>query len=229
MGVIQNKIKEMQSYEEKTKNFLTTSGTIIAYDKVSNTADIEYDNPAGVGILSKNNVPVSHGELFAMGNQRGVKCSIAFQGGNIYSPIIIGICDTEYSINSFSEKNDLNSGGFLIDDKLESVPIDTDISPMYKDWINEDGSFFSQEQSGVADIDKEVQKTMFFIDKYSDQENGIINQETKALIKTCKNGDIKIFVGNDIGICINKKTGSIEMYGDVKIKGRLIQGGDTDG
>ena len=56
-------------------------------------------------------------------------------------------------------------------------------------------------------------------DKYKSTENGVTDIITKSTFKMDEDGNINIFVTNNTGIKICPTTGSIELYGQLRVNG----------
>ena len=98
---------------------------------------------------------------------------------------------------------------------------------MMNDWIDENNTNQNKYNNDLwdyhnADIIDDIINCISKITKYTDKEEGVTNLDTKSTIKLRENGDIDIFVANNIGIRINKSNKRIDIYGDLYINGKKI-------
>ena len=223
MGLIRNTIQE-QVNNNNRQYFEPSSGTIISYDKVNNVACVQFLNPYGDGYMRRENVPVSQalGGITSHGVQPGQKCSLTFVNGNIFSPVITGILSS-----TFYQKTNKDQGAYLVDSAILNTDIQVvEISPMYKQWIdleNNDSTKYVNQISpfDTFDLISKYFSMMSDMNHYSDTEQGITHMNTKSTIKLKDNGDIDIFVSNNVGIRISQENGQISLYGfDININGQ---------
>ena len=74
-----------------------------------------------------------------------------------------------------------------------------------------------------SDVAKSINEDTYYLDKYDSGDDGITNLISNGTIKVKKNGDIDIFVSNNIGIRISPNTGKINVYGDICVHGNMIK------
>lgn len=223
MGQIKNTLQKQIDSSSRQK-FFSTSGTILDYDKLYNRATVRYLNPNGEGYVTRRNVPVSSslGGVTHNGLRTSQECTLSFVNGNIFSPIIIGI-----TTSTFNEKENSDQGAFLVDESIRNIDKPNNISPMAEDWIdveNEDKSKYFNEISRYStfDVDSDSFDMMMDIAHFSDTEQGMTHLETHSNMKMKDNGDIEIFVADNVGIRISKATRKIYLYGfDVNINGEI--------
>lgn len=223
MGIIKDKLNEQIDQKGKQKSYDTT-GTILAYNNVTNTATVRFRNPHGEGTFRRENVPVVNtlGGLCGSGIYPGQQCSISFRSNNVHAPVITGILT-----NYYNEKTSADQGAYLVDETITLVQKPEEILPMSAGWLDEDNDNpykYINDYSRYADkdINIDVYNMIRSIDKYSDKEQGITNLSTKSTVKLKENGDIDIFVANNIGIRISPKDKSISLHGKFKINGKEI-------
>ena len=221
MGIIKNKLKE-QVEANNLKNHTSTTGTILEYDMITNRAKIKFPSPLGEGVLIRENVPVSTqtGGFTQAGIRRGTECNITFYNNNIFAPMITGINDSFYNDKTCSDQ-----GACLINEKIKSVSKPEEIIPMSSQWIDENNNDPYKYNNDLwdyhnTDIIDDIINCVSKITKYTDKEEGVTNLDTKSTIKFRENGDIDIFVANNIGIRINKSNKRIDIYGDLYINGK---------
>lgn len=214
MGIIKNTLQK-QINDKNIQQINDTTATIIEYNHVNNTAKIRYLNPYGEGVLYRDNVAVANtlGGVIGSGIYPGQTCNITFIRNNIHTPVIVGLTGSNYSSKTCSDQ-----GAFIVDSSLLSLGKPEDISPMVNDWIEEGNTNPAKYNNDLGDytaIDSSeaVHEFLNTLDKYKATEQGITSLDTKSTVKLKDNGDIDMFVANNIGIriCPNNKT--IEFYG----------------
>lgn len=213
MGIIKDTLNK-QIQENNAQQFNDATATIIEYHYTSNTAKIRYLNPNGEGILYRDNVPIANtlGGLTGAGFHPGQSCSITFINNNIYSPLITGMIGSNYS-----NKTNGDQGAYLIDTSIlhQDKPV---IIPMIESWIdstNNNPAKYKNDLGDYTNIDvtKYVHELLNALNKYKPSEQGMTNLDTKSTVKLKENGDIDIFVSNNIGIRICPCNKTIEFYG----------------
>lgn len=224
MSIIKNALKK-EIGKERLQQFSDTTATILEYDIVSNTATIRFMNPNGEGIMTRKNVHVSNtmGGVTGAGLYPGQLCNISFIKNNIYNPVITGMITNNYKLKTCSDE-----GAFLVDNNIFEVQKSEKITPMIESWIdkeNENSKKYINDLGDYANIDAfyEANNISHFIDRYNTQEQGITHLDTKSTIKLKENGDIDVFVANNIGIRISPKDKSVNIYGTIKVNSRIIE------
>lgn len=221
MGIIGNSIQK-QIDKSNTQQYFQSVGTVLDYDLATNTAEIRFSNPNGEGSLTRKNVRLSStlGGNTNSGLYPGCKCLIHFINGNIWNPIITGVIDNFYDSKTCSDQ-----GSCLVNPEIKQIEFPENFVAMSEDWtdynnqdeskyINDFGDYSSQ------DITEQAHEMINELDKYSATEQGMTNLKTKSTIKLCDNGDIDMFVANNIGIRISKKNHRIYFYGwDINLNG----------
>lgn len=229
MSLIKNSLQEQINNNNRIQ-FSDTTGTILEYDRTTETCKIKYLNPKGSGWLYRGNVTIANhagglasGSIFA-----GQKCSISFINSNIYNPVITGIPESYYTARSCSDQ-----GAYLADDTVWKTGTPEHIIAMNLDWINDTGELSKYENSSARYTDIDVNQTSMdlitTLDKYEDDEVGLTNLKNKSTIKLRDNGDIDIFTSANTGIRICKDTGNIKFYGnDVEFTKATSESEKTD-
>ena len=214
MSLIKNSLQEQINNNNRVQ-FSDTTGTILEYDRTTETCKIKYLNPNGSGWLYRGNVTIANhagglasGSIFA-----GQKCSISFINSNVYNPVITGIPESYYV-----QRNCTDQGAYLADDEVWKVGTPEHIIAMNLDWINDTGEISKYENDNARYTDIDVNQTSMDIittlDKYDDTEVGLTNLKNKSTIKLRDNGDIDIFASANTGIRICNDTGNIKLYGN---------------
>lgn len=223
MGIIKNTLKK-QIQENNYLQFNDTTATIIEYNIVMNTAKIKFLNPNGEGYVYRDNVTVSNtlGGVTGSGIYPGQTCTITFIKNNIFSPVITGLM-----ANNYSNKTNTDQGAYIVDNDIMSVYKPKNITPMIKNWIEENNTNNAKYNNDLGDysnIDtfESIHEILNTLDKYKNTEQGITSLNTKSTVKLKENGDIDIFVANNIGVRISPKDNSISLYGTLKINGQEI-------
>lgn len=225
MGIVKETIKK-QVEQQNFQYMYSTTATILRYYKEYNKADILYNDPVGGGELYRGGVPISNslGGLTNNGVQVGQKCSIVFVNGNINAPLITGINSSTYSSKTCTDQ-----GAYIIDESVRESTLEDsqEISPMYSNWLDENNTWMEKYASLSIDYSNIkasslVRNILIDTEKFSDTEVGLTNLNTKATLKMKDNGDIDIFVADNVGIRISKKMRKIYFYGfDININGEM--------
>ena len=191
-----------------------TTGTILKYDETTNTCKIRYSNPSGEGDIFKDNVKISQntGSITTGVNYTGKRCNVQIINGDIYSPVVTGIFDTDYQIKTNSDQ-----GAYIASDEVFKTGTTEHVIAMNQFWIddkNENVSKYQNELTNYSDIDPDTQaiELLSSLERYEKEESGITNIFNKSTLKFKKNGDIDLFTGNNTGIRICR-TGNIKFYG----------------
>ena len=224
MGIIKNELnKQIQANNLRT--YSDTTGTILEYDYITNRAKIMFDSPIGEGVMIRENVPITSqsGGFTQCGIQIGAQCNIAFSNNNIYSPVITGINNSFYNDKTCSDQ-----GACLVNEKIKSIKKPDSITPMSLQWLDENNKNKSKYYNDLGqyqdiDITTKTMDILTKLDKYASTEQGITNLETKSTVKLKENGDIDIFVANNIGIRISKSSKKIYVYGELFINGEKYE------
>ena len=224
MGIIKNELnKQIQANNLRT--YSDTTGTILEYDHITNRAKIMFDSPIGEGVMIRENVPITSqsGGFTQCGIQIGAQCNIAFSNNNIYSPVITGINNSFYNDKTCSDQ-----GACLVNEKIKSIKKPDSITPMSLQWLDENNKNKSKYYNDLGqyqdiDITTKTMDILTKLDKYASTEQGITNLETKSTVKLKENGDIDIFVANNIGIRISKSSKKIYVYGELFINGEKYE------
>lgn len=213
MGAIKNSINKQIDRNNKIQ-YGNTTGTILSYDKTTNTCKVKYSNPSGNGEIYKDNVRISNhnGAITTGVNYAGKRCNIVLVNNNLYAPVVTGITDTEYA-----QKSSADQGSFIASDEVYKVGTPEHIIAMNTDWIddkNKDLNKYQNELNNYSDMDVDSQAIdmLSSIERYEDEETGITSTKNKSTIKFKNNGDIDIFTENNTGIRICK-SGNIKLYG----------------
>lgn len=224
MGIIKNELnKQIQANNLRT--YSDTTGTILEYDHITNRAKIMFDSPIGEGVMIRENVPITSqsGGFTQCGIQIGAQCNIAFSNNNIYSPVITGINNSFYNDKTCSDQ-----GACLVNEKIKSIKKPDSITPMSLQWLDENNKNISKYYNDLGqyqdiDITTKTMDILTKLDKYASTEQGITNLETKSTVKLKENGDIDIFVANNVGIRISKSSKKIYVYGELFINGEKYE------
>lgn len=223
MGIIKDTLKK-QIDNDTRQQFNDTTATILEYNPVLNVAKIEFNNPNGEGVMYRENVSLSNtlGGVTGAGIYPGQLCTITFLGNNIYNPVITGLTGSHYANKTCSDQ-----GAYLVDVNILTTEKPDTINPMINNWIEESNTNASKYDNELGeytniDIAATIHKVLNTLNKYKINEQGITNLDTKSTIKFKDNGDIDIFIANNIGIRISKVDKSINLYGILKINGQEI-------
>lgn len=224
MGIVKEVIKH-QIDENNLQYVYSATGKIVRYDKVYNTADIVYDNPVGDGSYSQIGVPISNslGGLTSGGIRPGQTCIITFMNGNVQAPLITGV-----STGTYFEKDHKDQGAYIADERIrETINTVPDIVPMYQDWIDNSNTWTDKYKTHEVDYSnvnarQMMQQIIESTENFSDTEIGLTHLDTKSTIKLKDNGDIDIFVADNVGIRISREMRKIYFYGfDLNINGEM--------
>lgn len=223
MGVVRDALKK-EIAKDNLKYVSGTTAVIISYNHATNTAVIKYANPNGEGSLYRENVPVSNslGGLTSGGIMAGQKCNITFVNNNIFAPIITGVSSTLYQY-----KTNTDQGACLVDADILEVSCPENFCPMLDSWLDELNADQCKYENDLGDyknvnISNIVHDILSGINHYEDEEIGLTNIKTKATIKLCNNGNIDVFVSNNVGIRIGSDN-KVYLYGkDFIINGQKL-------
>lgn len=223
MGIIKDKLNEQIDQKSKLQ-FSDTTGTILEYNEITNTATVRFNNPNGEGTFRRENVPIANslGGLCGSGIAPGLQCSISFRSNNVYAPVITGLLT-----NFYQEKTAKDQGAYLVDEDILFAEKPDVILPMSAEWLDEDNEDINKYINAYSnyinqDVDTETYNLIRALDRYSNKEQGVTNLHTKSTVKLKENGDIDIFVANNVGIRISPKDGSINIHGKLKVNGKTI-------
>lgn len=223
MGILKNALQKQISDNNLIQSNDTTA-TIIDYNIVNNTAKIRYTNPNGGGVLFRDNVSISNvlGGVTGSGIYPGQTCTITFMKNNIHLPVITGLTGSNYSNKTCSDQ-----GAYIVDNYVLSCQKPKQITPMVQTWLDEKNTDIDKYNNDlgdytVTDASRTVHEILNTLDKYTASEQGITNLNTKSTIKFKDNGDVDIFIGNNIGIRLSLVDKSINIYGTLKINGQEI-------
>ena len=215
MGVIRNTLQKQINNNNLTQ-YSNTTAVILSYDIVTNTAIIKFPDPNGDGFIRRENVTFANtlGAATGSGVYAGQTCTISFIGGNVWSPIITGLADNLYEAKTSSDQ-----GAYIIgvdNDNIYTKP--ENISPMMNDWIDEDNTNQYKYSNDLwdytkSDTSQEVHEILQSLDKYTAEESGMTNLDTKSTVKLRDNGDIDIFVSHNVGIRKSNTDHNIYVYG----------------
>jgi hypothetical protein len=223
MSIIKNALKK-EIDNNSRQQYNDTTATILEYSPITNTATIQFTNPNGEGTMYREKVPVANtsGGVTGSGFYPGQPCTITFISNNIYNPVITGVINSHYASKTCSDQ-----GAFIVDENILLTEKPKNISPMIESWLkNNDYDFFSENNHFVdyskINVTESIAYLLDSLDKYKNTEQGITNLNTKSTIKFKENGDIDIFIANNIGIRISKTDNSISLYGKIKVNGKEI-------
>lgn len=225
MGIIKNTLQKQINNNNK-QQFNDTTATIIEYNIVLNTAKIKFANPNGEGYLFRSNVPVSDtlGGVTGSGIYPGQACTITFIKNNMYSPVITGLVGTNYANKTCSDQ-----GAYIVDATVSLCTKPEKIKPMITTWIEESNTNTIKYNNDLGDYTSTdtsefIHEVLNTLDKYKTTEQGVTNLKTKSTIKLKENGDIDLFVSNNIGLRISPNNKTLEFYGmDFLFNGTKIE------
>lgn len=215
MGLIRETLKK-EIDVQGTQNYKGTTATIIQYYNTTNTCDIEFPNPKGEGIFRRDQVPISNtlGGLNGSGIFPGMQCSIEFRNGNVMSPLITGLLT-----NFYQQKTNTNQGACIVDDAVLAVEVPEEIEPMVDDWTDDTNENIYKYANDYSlhlvgmDCDAHTYDMIRNIDHYTDNEQGMTNLDNNSTVKIKENGDIDLFVDNNVGIRISKANQKVSLFG----------------
>lgn len=215
MGIIKNVLNN-QIDEKNTQSYKSTTGVILKYNSITNTANIKFKNPNGEGYLTMEQVPVSLSNSLSgfSGLLESKECNISFINNNIFSPVITGVYD-----NYYSQKTMDDNGAFIINPSILSIEKPNNIVPMTNNWIDNNNTNSEKYNNDYSEhiIDRDIDRYSYDLIRnltyFKDTDQGLINIINKSGIKIRDNGDIDIFIDNNSGIKISKQERSIRIYG----------------
>ena len=219
MGIIRDKLNEQINNYNNVK-YGDTIAVIDKFNHITNTADIHFNDPNSGAIHYAKNVSykVQQGGMATAAPSVGTKCWISFLSNNLLTPVITSLCDDYYHKNSYSKKTNTNSGAYISSYEVLDTDTTIETTPMIKDYYVNIKKEEFEEYSNV-DIIKKTQQQIMESDKYKPTENGVTDIITKSTVKMDEDGNINIFVNNNAGIKVCPMTGSVEIYGQLKVNG----------
>lgn len=215
MGIIKNTINK-QIETQDTQSYKNTTGIILKYNAITNTANIKFKNPNGEGYLTMEQVPVSLSNSLSgfSGIQESKECNISFINNNIFSPVITGVYD-----NYYKQKTMDDNGAYIIDPSIYYSDLPESVTPMINNWIDNNNTIAGKYNNDYSeyiinrDVDKYSYDLIRGITYFKDNDQGLTNINNQSGIKIKENGDIDIFIDNNCGIKISKSERSIRIYG----------------
>jgi hypothetical protein len=223
MSIIKNALNK-QIQQNNAQQYNDTTATVLEYNHLNGTAKIKFRNPNGEGFLYRDNVRISDmlGGVTGSGIYPGQTCSITFIKNNIYAPVITGL-----TTNNYANKTCSDQGAYIVDSGIGYIEKPNKIIPMIQNWTEPDNKIKTKYINDLGDytetdVSKTIHEMLNSLDKYTATEQGITSLTTKATTKFKDNGDIDIFVGNNVGIRISKIDKSISLFGKFKINGQEI-------
>ena len=218
MGIIGDKLQQKINDNNNTR-YSDTIAEITYYDNIRNTASIRFANPNNGSVMTANNIAVriNTGGLSQAALEIGQKCWISFIGNNLLCPVVTNLCDDRYYDNIYSKKTNADQGAYLVNNGINNIDIDSiRISPMTNDYFNDavstKYSLITKDYTDTEAI-QVVRKSLMEIDKYKSSEDGITNIKSNSTVKFKDNGDIDIFVSNNVGIRISNEQHKVFVYG----------------
>lgn len=223
MGIIKDRLNQ-QINENNRQQFNDTTATIIEYNIVNNTAKIRYLNPNGEGFLYRDNVSIANtlGGVTGAGIYPGQTCAITFVKNNIYNPIITGLTSSNYALKTCTDQ-----GAYIVDSSILSTEKPTSIIALTSTWTEETNTNIAKYNNDLGnytqiDVSEIIHEILNTLDKYKETEQGITNLSTKSTIKLKENGDIDIFVSNNVGIRISPQAKMISLFGTLQVNNQII-------
>lgn len=217
MGLLKDTIKNQVKSKDILQNYSGATARIESYNEVTNRASIYYTDPNSGIERHVSNVPVNIGMAGFRGAsiRPGMKCSITFLNGSPFSPVITGILT-----NMYSDMNITNNGGCIVNQSIMEATLPNDFIPLCESWIDEN-NYNPNKYAGSSDsevdynIDCNTSAYEIFrkISHMSGQEQGVTNLINGSTIRVKENGDIELFVSNNVGIRISNEDQKIYLYG----------------
>lgn len=215
MGLIRDTLKKEIDVSSNQK-YISGTAEIVEYNEVSNTASINYTNPFNGTKMYRANAPIlmsTHG-FFGYNIMPGDTVSVTFSNGNIHSPMITGIIGSDYT-----NMNTSNSGSCIISDKTQRATLPEDFTPMSNDWFDFDNQnpdkYINQYSMQYYDNDcfATVCEIARKITYHSDGDQGVTSVINGSTVTIRENGDIEMFVSNNVGMRISRADQKIYLYG----------------
>lgn len=221
MGAIKEELKRQVNSHDMQK-FYGTSATILSYDKVNNVARIKFFDPNSGTEMLRENVPlcITMGGVTGGSILPGQRCLITFTNNNIFAPVITGISESLYNQKTFDDQ-----GAYLVSSDILQCEKPKEIIPMSDSWIdygNQDKTKYENDLGifSQQDATAEAYEIINTLNKYKDNEQGITNLDNHSTFNVKENGDIDIFVANNLGIRISPSSRNISVYGTLMVNGK---------
>lgn len=191
-------------------------GQVIEYDSNNNVASVFVKSLNGKENYNLDKVPVqlSGSGVHSAPLSYGDMVYIQFNNNSIFQPKIIGFADECYQINTMKKEKHLRKGSLITTQDV----IEGDIKPSYKNWLNYEESYDKYISYRYENPVKNISELMDKKGYFNNNEVGIYNTKSSAIVKIKDNGVIDIFTSTNIGIRVNPSNKTIEMFGDVSTK-----------
>lgn len=191
-------------------------GQVIEYDSNNNVASVFVKSLNGKENYNLDKVPVqlSGSGVHSTPLSYGDMVYIQFNNNSIFQPKIIGFADECYQINTMKKEKHLRKGSLI----TTQDAIEGDIKPSYKNWLNYKESYDKYISYRYENPVKNISELMDKKGHFNNNEVGIYNTKSSAIVKIKDNGVIDIFTSTNIGIRVNPSNKTIEMFGDVSTK-----------
>lgn len=217
--------KLTKSIQEKIvePNQITKYTMVLAYiedyNNITNRATITFEDPNYKGPSRIENVPaniVGNG-IYANTLERGDHVWVTFQNNSPLMPKIISKADEDYQLITREklrhDKQNTFMPKILISNNQQELDVSTDninISSPYDDWfssINEDVNATYINADPVSELNNKISNIAY----YDYGEVGFTHPYNKSSVHIKNDGSINVFVEDNIGIVIDKKTKTISI------------------
>lgn len=194
----------------------TAVGKIVDFDAENNRANVYIKNVTGKQNYTLYEVPVQlpgvgiHSSPVSIGDN----VYIQFNNNSIFQPKIVGFADENYQNKTREKEKHTRKGTYITIQK----PIEKDITPSYERWLDNSGDLMKYIKFRYLSPIKDISLTDKNKGYFADGEVGLFNPKSSAIVKLKDDGIIDIFTATNVGVRINSKTRTIEMFGDVATK-----------
>lgn len=219
-----NKYLKETVKSESISKMSNATGHIIRVDDENNKADVffpSFGNQQNGRRIDAIPICIAANGIHQSKFRKGDLVYVQFNSSTIFSPKIIAKADESYKNNTAKKEVHLNKGSLLLKEtkKIES---EEEYIPSYKTWMTTDDNYFKnndyKEKEAMLNIAKIIEEKGKFIG----EDVGLFNPISSSIVKLKDNGDIDIFTNNDIGLRVNSKDKTVEIFGSLKIKGESI-------
>lgn len=147
---------------------------------------------------------------------------VTFNDTSSFSPKILGKADELYNSNTREKEKHLNKGALIIQEK-NKIDSEEEYIGSFQDWVNQntDNDFINLQYKDKDPL-VEIYETQDEFGYFSGGDVGMYNPKTSSIVKLKDDGDIDIFVNDDIGIRVNNKNKKIEIYGSIELISKEI-------
>ena len=216
------KLKQVlsESVNQSTASRVSTAvGEVIEYNEKTNRATIFIKKIAGNESYTFRNVPVqlsSYG-LHSSPIEQGDIVYVQFNRGSIFQPKIVGIASEQHDTLTRPLERHLRKGTLLVSQEESDKELDVE----YKTWIDNDNEsnikYYNFKNLNPV---KTASLKMADMGYFKNKEVGLYNPNSSSIVKIQDDGVIDIFASTNVGVRVNPKNRTVELFGDISTKSK---------